>query len=1281
MSEAFSVFDPVDELVDGFLERYRRGERPSLSEYTEKHPELAERIRALFPALLVMEELGSRAGGSAGSVENGSGPSAKVPERLGDYVLLRRIGSGGMGVVYEAIQESLGRHVALKTLPFHQLGDATRLERFRREARAAARLHHTHIVPVFGVGEHDGLHYYIMQFIRGQGLDSILREVKRLRRELNESGAQDPSVGTGLTTTLAHGLSTGKFQASATPAEKSRDRDATEARFDLAPPTRVNPSDSPVASHQSELSTQPEAQYFRSVARIGVQVGNALEYAHQQGILHRDIKPSNLLLDAKGEVWVTDFGLAKDQGSDELTVSGEIVGTLLYMAPERFQGKCDQRSDVYGLGVTLYELASLRPPYEAADRHTLIQRVLSEGPSRLKSEAPTVPHDLETIIEKAIAREPVQRYATAAALADDLQRFLDDKPIQARRASQRERLGRWCRRNPWLATLLSVVTALLVVITIISSGAAFWLNNERDRTRLAYLENRRTLYDAQIHLANVAWEDSQIRRAEEILESPPCVPGGPDEPNLRGWEWSYLRRLCRNAALTLKDSETELFTVTFSPDGHRLAAGGWDGKIRLWKLDAEVAQCVVLSGHEREVHQVTFSPDGQTLASAGSDHRVRLWNVATGSEIRALVLPADTVRSVVFSPDGRRIATAGIDQIIYVWDSIDGRLLDKFPTHSAEILCIAFSPDGRRIASGGQDRNANIWDAQSGHNLQTFTGHLAQVSGVTFSPDGETLATSCEDGTVRLWNATTGQTRAVLKNSGGWSWVYSVAFSPDGRRMATSGDDSTVRIWNTETGEQVSLFRGHPGHVRGVAFHPTGRYVASSGEHGTVKLWDLAEGRQEFRIFRGHDGIVRRVAISPDGHSLASSGYDSVVRLWNVADLRQIHELRAHHAPVIGLTYSRDGRRLASSDEAGTILIWDPASGLIVQRMTGHQGAVVSVAFNHERGHLASAGSDETVRIWNNLGQPVKILRAHRGPVQDLTYSPDGRWLASASDDHTVRLWDTGDYSEAKVLRNAASQPSVVLFSSDGRLLATGDTDGGITFWEAASGRIERAFRAHEGAVTSLAFSPDGHRLVSSGWEPRIKLWDTATGRESLSMKRDRGAYAVAFDPTGTRIAIDGPAFGVSLYETDPPGESGRARLSLDERFQPSTERDENPRRLAPPIPSPGSADSAPLALEGEGLLTLVRPKGALFTQTNMQEYGPQWSQNRQLLWRFARKGDVLALILKVAKEGEFDISAGFTEAPNFGAFSVAVEGQLLNCRLDLYNQHVIHSGVIPSAE
>ncbi len=265
MSETLSAFDPVDDLVDGFLDRYRRGERPSLTEYTDKHPELAERIRALFPALLVMEELGSGAGEAPGPGDNGTGAAARVPERLGDYLLLRKVGSGGMGIVYEAIQESLGRHVALKTLPYHQLGDSNRLERFRREARAAARLHHTHIVPVFGVGEHEGLHYYIMQFIRGQGLDSVLEEVKRLRQLPRGVNGHQSLSNPGLSATLALGLSTGRFVSNALCEKSSPDQEKTEA-IDDGTSGRSLPRSQPIEAKQStSLTTQPESQYFRSV--------------------------------------------------------------------------------------------------------------------------------------------------------------------------------------------------------------------------------------------------------------------------------------------------------------------------------------------------------------------------------------------------------------------------------------------------------------------------------------------------------------------------------------------------------------------------------------------------------------------------------------------------------------------------------------------------------------------------------------------------------------------------------------------------------------------------------------------------------------------------------------------------------------------------------------------------------------------------------------------------------------------------------------------------------
>ncbi len=1275
MSAAFSEFDPVDELVDGFLERYRRGERPSLTEYTEKHPELAERIRALFPALLVMEELGSRAGGSGGPVENGTGLSAKVPERLGDYVLLRRIGSGGMGVVYEAIQESLGRHVALKTLPSHQLGDATRLERFRREARAAARLHHTHIVPVFGVGEHDGLHYYIMQFIRGQGLDSVLREVKRLRRERNESGAHDSSVGTGLSATLAIGLRTGQFQSRGAPLERSSDPASTDEQLELATNAQANSSPSAVASHQSELSTQPEAQYFRSVARIGVQVGQALEYAHQQGILHRDIKPSNLLLDAKGEVWVTDFGLAKDQGSDELTESGEIVGTLLYMAPERFQGKCDQRSDVYGLGVTLYELVSLRPPYEAADRHTLIHRVLSEGPTRLKSEVPSVPHDLETIIEKAIAREPNDRYPTAAILAEDLQRFLDDKPIMARRASRRERAARWCRRNPGLATLLSAVAGLLVLISIGSSVAALWLRQERDRTRMSYVENRSTLYAAQIHLAYRAWEDAQIGRTEEILSSEPCTPAS-GEHDLRGWEWYYLRRLCRSDARTFKDSATHFFTVAFSPDGQWLAAGGWDGKVRLWNLASGRLECATLEGHSGEVHQVIFSPDGRSLASAGNEGKVRLWEVESGRDLGSLAVRTGSVRTVAFSPDGRKLAAAGSDGVIYLWRRDDGGLIRTFQGHGNTILFIVFSPAGRRLASCGQDFTARVWDVESGSLRQTFLGHQAQVSGVAFSPDGQTVASSSEDGTIRLWDANTGTTRGVLEGHG--AWVYSVAFSPDGRTIASASDDSTVRIWSASTGAELLRFRGHVGHIRGVAYHPAGRYVASSGEQGTVKLWDLSAGRPEFRVLHGHTFPVNRIVFRPDGQALASTSRDTTIRLWDLAGGREPNILRGHQGMVHGVAYSPDGRRVASAGGDQTVRIWDAGTGRLLYTMNGHKGLVRAVAFNNDGRRLASGGADATLRLWDDVGQRVSTLHGHTAPIVDVSYSPDGRWLASAGNDGTVRLWDMGASGGQRILEGTKVVRSSLRFSHDGRLIAAGGVDGSASLWGVASGRLVRSIPAHGRSVTALDFSPDGRRLVTVGLDQWIKLWDTTTGRETLSFKHVGLRECVAFDPTGKRIAVEGRDYEISLFESEPHGELRPAPVSL---AGPLVHSATLPDDEAPTARSPefGPAKLDPLArnLEGEKLAIFSRTGGFTRARTNVQTNDPNWTAQDYLLWMETTQGDVLTLLLPVEEGGVFDLSAAFPKSIGYGVVSLVVEGQSLAGPLDLYSPEFVHSGEI----
>jgi serine/threonine protein kinase/tetratricopeptide (TPR) repeat protein len=465
--------DPVERLADSFLARFRRGERPSIEDYVAQHPDLADEIRELLPALVALEQDMSIDAPSTGQVASG-GPktSSATPEQLGEYLILREIGRGGMGVVYEASQQSLGRHVALKVLPGAGLA-GTHLERFRLESRAAARLHHTNIVPVFGVGEANGVHYYAMQFIQGQGLDVVIDELNRQRYATAERVREESKTALRAVT---EGLIADQFADATT----QRTETSGSAVGDPAP-RAVNFSKSAASSpaHSELSSAKSEGHFYRAAARIGLQVAEALSYAHGQGILHRDIKPSNLILDIKGVIWVTDFGLAKSEGADGPTQTGDIVGTLRYMAPERFDGWSDPRTDVYALGATLYELLTLRPVYEESNRARLIEKVLHDAPSSPRKHDRKIPKDLETIVLKSLSREPSARYHTAEAMAEDLRRFLADKPILARRTGALEKTWRWCRRNPVVAGMAA--TLLVVFVTAFTAVTAALIQARADR--------------------------------------------------------------------------------------------------------------------------------------------------------------------------------------------------------------------------------------------------------------------------------------------------------------------------------------------------------------------------------------------------------------------------------------------------------------------------------------------------------------------------------------------------------------------------------------------------------------------------------------------------------------------------------------------------------------------------------------------------------------------------------------------------------------------------------
>jgi serine/threonine protein kinase len=428
--------DPVlFDLAEEMAARLQSEGVAELEAWIAAQGEHAGRLRRLLPTVRVMAALGSGADGSA--PPPGPGGEA-VPGVLGDYRIVREVGRGGMGVVYEAEQISLGRRVALKVLPFAATMDPRQLQRFQNEARAAASLHHEHIVPVYAVGCERAVHFYAMQFIEGQSLAELI-------------AAQEPS-SRGLAPP-EDGVTTANCRVF--PARKSPAAPAPDTRTVAAASTQAAPRDVP---------------YFRRVAEWGIQAAAALEHAHSLGIVHRDVKPANLIVDGGGKLWVADFGLARTVNDAGLTMSGDLLGTLRYMSPEQAlarHGLVDHRTDVYSLGATLYELLTGRPAVEGKDRQEILKRIADEEPPRALDRG--VPHDLETIVLKALAKEPADRYATAQELADDLGRWLAGVPIRARPVGRAGHFWRWCRRNPVVASLAAAALGLLAAVAVVAT--------------------------------------------------------------------------------------------------------------------------------------------------------------------------------------------------------------------------------------------------------------------------------------------------------------------------------------------------------------------------------------------------------------------------------------------------------------------------------------------------------------------------------------------------------------------------------------------------------------------------------------------------------------------------------------------------------------------------------------------------------------------------------------------------------------------------------------------
>jgi serine/threonine protein kinase/WD40 repeat protein len=1265
MSDAPSELDPVEELADSFLERYRRGERPSLSEYTRQYPELAEQIRELFPALVVVEELGSL-GGAASTVAKRE--AFRLPEHLGEYRLVREIGRGGMGIVYEAVQESLGRHVALKVLPYHGLLNPSHLERFRREARAVARLHHTNIVPVFGVGEHEGIHYYAMQFIHGQALHEVVQEVKRLRVH-KETELAPPNLAASVAESLLSGI-----PVSALPPEPNPSR----AGFRYA--------------SQSGLTTQPEALYFRSVAQIGIQVAEALEYAHGQGVLHRDIKPSNLLLDTSSRIWVTDFGLAKADESAELTDPGDLVGTLSYMAPERFQGNADVRSDVYGLGTTLYELATLQPAFADSQRARLIEKVVHDEPRRPRKLDPQIPRDLETVILKASAKDPGQRYATAGDLAEDLRRFLADRPIHARPTPQRERLWRWCRRNPVVALLSAAVALCVIAITVVASVAAWWLGAEAQRARGAEHDATVKLWNSYVAQAQASrWSGRTGQRFASLEALANAAQVGrflglssQDFLDLRNEAIACLPltdvRMVRQGGSFLPGNTA----LRFDANLERYALSDSRGMIRICRTrDARELAC--LGGTGKPASDLRFSPDGRYLAAtrhAGAD----MWDVA-GGRLLFTTPPCASDASLDWNPDSRAVIVGLRDHSIVSYAVPSGKEVRHLdPAIPGDR--IALRPGGRQVAaSGWVTHSVELRDLATGEVLHEFK-HPRAVEGLCWSPEGRYLACACEDTHIYLWDLSGMRPKSVLR--GHQMGVRGLAFNQTGDLLVSLGWDATLRFWNPRTGKQLVSCPGasltpqfnrddtrlsgivqgtalvllevgaacefrtlenelaDPAWVWGVDFSSDGRLLATASDTG-VRLWDLAHTGNGAQLDRTRCGSV---LFQPDGAGLIAWG-DAALRRW----------------ALVRATATGDPDR-----PPGTYLKTGAAQTLYTP---GKLDVDHRASLTPDGRWLALADRGNHQVVLRSLDKPeqTRVLGNHRA-ISYTAISPDARWVASSGGSGSgVKLWDVPG---KKMVRQLLAEEAGLAFSPDGAWLVTG-TAAEYCFWEVRTWqpafRISRMDASFPGC---LAFTRDGKTLALSLSDRAVQLFDVVSRSQlaTLTPPEPQMILWLTFDRAGERLAVATQNNFIQLWDLRRI-RAQLATIGLD--WAPIPSLVEAGTEDLQPLIFDVRESQAAYRLEAEDLKIVAWANCARPWRQGMSgnyDY-TQWSQGTQLFCPADTPGASVALEFELPKAATYHLEIYFTKADDYGIVEVSLDGKAIGHRFDGYAPNVIPSGSV----